>query len=370
MSRLFIHSVIMISLAAFIISCSQSGSSSQEQVPAIPVEVKAVELGNVIQSLNYSGDIEAEFDVKVFSKIPDRIEKLYVDTGDEISKGAPIAKVLAITIEQSVRQAQASLSAAKAQEANLRVEYDRAKRLFAENAMSKQQFDAVETQYEAVTAQVQQVEAALAGARSTLDDATITAPISGIIGKRYYDTGDMAAPTMPVVSIVQMDRVKIHFDATEEDLGKLALNQKTAIRVKSFPNVVFEGKVSKISPILDPVTRMAEIEVLVNNAEHKLKPGMYARVEVTTGIIQNTIVVPRHATIENTTMNRVNGKDEVAKNYYVYVVSGERAEQRLLKVQYVNQVHIAVVSGVSVGEKLVITGQNNLRDSSLVAIMK
>ncbi len=355
-------------LAMFMVSSCQKNNADDKVEEGVPVQVETVALGNVMQTLSYSGDIKAEFEVKVFSKIPDRIEKFFVDDGDAIKKGEPIAKILATTIEQAVRQAEAALVAAKAQEANVRVEYERAQRLYKESAMSKQQYDGVDTQYEAAKAQLEQAEAALVSTKSQFDDATITAPISGIIGKRYYETGDMASPSMPVVSIVQMDQVKVTFDAPEEDLGRLAVGQPSKVIVKSYSDRNFEGKIVKISPILDPMTRMAEVEVLIKNPAHLLKPGMFSRVEVTTGVIENSMVVPRFATIENTATKTINGKDEVIRNYYVFVVDSSKASQRKLNVKYVNHKWIAVDSGIVVGEKLVVAGQNNLREGLPVIV--
>ena len=350
--------------------CSQTGGGLGEE-NAVPVEIMEVQLGQVKQSLNINGDIMAEIEVKVFAKISDRIEQLFVDDGDRVRKGDPIATVLATTTEQAVLQAEAGLSAARAQEANQKVEFERAQRLQRENAMSKQQFDSIQTQYEAVSAQVKQAEAALASARSQLKDATITAPISGIIGKRYFEVGDMAVPSKPVVSIVQMDRVKIALDATEEDLGRLAIGQKTEVQVRSYPGEVFVGKVQKISPILDPVTRLAEVEVLIPNPDHKLKPGMYAEAEITTGILDNAIVVPRYCVIESTSLRTIDGEDRVVRNYFVFVVDdSSRARQRRLDVDYLNHKNLAVGGGIAVGEKLVTSGQNNLREALLVAIVE
>jgi RND family efflux transporter MFP subunit len=359
--------VILIIILAF--AGCDSKKSGTENVANVPVKVMDVKLGSVVQSLTYNGDIKAEFEVKVFSKIPDRIEKFYVDDGDAVAKGAKIAQIYAETIEQAVTQAAASLTAARAQEANLKVEYERAQKLYKESAMSKQQYDGVSTQYEAVQAQVKQVEAGLATAKSRLADALITAPISGIIGKRYYEDGDMAAPQLPVVSIVQMNRVKIAFNATETDLGKLRVGQKASVAVKSYPEMRFEGQVSKISPVLDPLTRMAEIELIIENRDSKLKPGMYAQVEVITGTIENTIVVPREAVIENTSLEQINGEEQAVKNYYVFIVDSAKAQQRKLKVNYVNHRCIAVDSGIAIGEKLVVSGQNNLREDNLVTIV-
>lgn len=363
---LFILSVLLLSLT--LLNCNPGGAGSDERA-AVPVEVSTAELGEVRQTLVYNGDIKAEVEVKVFAKIPDRIEEFYADAGDRVKKGQRIAKVLSTTIEQGVLQAKAGMTAAKAQEANQKVEYDRAKRLHNENAMSQQQFDAIQTQYEAIAAQAQQAEAAFNTAQSQLQDATVEAPITGIIGKRYYEAGDMATPAVPVVTVVQMDRVKIVFEATEQDLGRLAIGQDAVVRVRSYPDDKFEGRVIKISPVLDPMTRLASIEVLIDNPDHRLKPGMYAEIEITTGIISETIVVPRYAVMEATSLVSENGRDRVVKNYFIYVVGdSSQAEQRQLKVDYVNHQNIAVRSGIIVGEKLVVSGQNNLRDGVPVFI--
>ena len=355
-------------IMGFISACNKSDDENDKNAEAVPVEVSIVKLGSVSQLLDYSGDIHAEYEVKVFSKIPDRIEKFYVDEGDNINKSQIIARITATTIKQGVKQAEAALAAAHAQEINLKLEFDRAKRLFSENAMSKQQYDAVQTQFEAAKAQAEQAQAGLVSVKSQLGDAELTAPISGIIGQRFYEEGDMASPGTPVVSIVQMDKVKIVFDATEEDLGKLAIGQEAAIKVRSYTDKIFSGKMQKISPVLDPETRMAKVEVLIDNSKHLLKPGMYAEVSVTTGLIQDVIVIPRYVTIESTTMEKIQGEDQVQKNYYVYTVENGHAKQRKLNIRYINHKSIAVNSGIAVGDTLVVLGQNNLRDGLPVSI--
>ncbi|MBN1558959.1 efflux RND transporter periplasmic adaptor subunit [candidate division KSB1 bacterium] len=362
---------VLIALASFalLVSCSQSKSKTEEETK-IPVTIARIERNNVEQTLTYHGDIQADVAVKVFSKIPDRIAAFYVDDGDVVNKGQSIAKIFATTIEQGMRQAEAGLNALAAQEANLKVEFERAQRLFNEGAMSKQQFDAIETQYKAIQSQVRQAEAGLRSAKSTLDDATITAPISGMIGKRYLEVGDMASMGMPLVEIVQKKQVKAMFDVTETDFGKIRPGQRARVKVKSYPNRVFEGKVKKISPILDPLTRMASVEVLIDNSSDELKPGMFAEVTLVTGVLQDVISIPRYATIENTSLQRIGGQDEVVKKYLVYVVEDGVALQRELDVNYINHVNIAINGGVAVGDSLVIEGQNNLRDSLAVSIIQ
>lgn len=370
MKRAIYFFMVMAGGAAFLTGCDQKDSTDSQIETKIPVETVTVGLGNLAQTLSYYGDIKAEFEVKVFSKIPDRIERFFVDAGDRVAKGATIARIAATTIEQAMRQAEAALTAAKAQESNLRAEYDRFELLYRDLSVSKQQYDAIATQYEAAKAQVEQAEAALTSAKSQWHDATITAPIAGIIGKRYCETGDMAAPALPLVSVCQMDRVKMTFEATEKDLARLEIGQKTIVQVSTYPDHTFEGKVVKISPVLDPLTRLAEVEVLLDNPEHKLKPGMYAHAEVTTGVIENVIVVPRHAVIENTSLERIGGEDQVVKHYFVFVVDSDKALQRKLEVIYLNHEYLAISSGLKIGEQLVTVGQNNLREGTPVVVVK
>lgn len=180
----------------------------------------------------------------------------------------------------------------------------------------------------------------------------------------------MAAPALPLVSVCQMDRVKMTFEATEKDLARLEIGQKTVVQVSTYPDHTFEGKVVKISPVLDPLTRLAEVEVLLDNPEHKLKPGMYAHAEVTTGVIENVIVVPRHAVIENTSLERIGGEDQVVKHYFVFVVNSDKALQRKLEVIYLNHEYLAISSGLKIGEQLVTVGQNNLREGTPVVVVK
>ncbi len=362
--------IYIIAIIAVIALACQQSDVVEEKINHVPVRVKQIELGQVTKSMRYSGDIVGEFSVNVFSKVPDRIQALYVDVGDRVKKGDLVAEIYAETIEQNVRQTRAALAAAQAQAANAQLEYDRANRLYKENAMSKQQYDAIKTQYEAAKASLEQAQAALKSAQSALKDSKITAPISGVIGERNYDEGDMANPAMPIFTIVQMDRVKIKFDATEKDLGQLALGQSAQISVESYTDEIFEGQITKISPVLDPLTRMATVEVLIDNKQKQLKPGMFANVKVITGVIDSIMVVPRYAAIEHTSMKREKGEDIITKTYNVFVAGNDStALRRKLNVEYVNHRHIAVKSGIKVGEKLVVEGQNNLHDGTPIQII-
>ena len=114
MSRKIIHSLFILIAASVMWSCSKTDSSTSESETQVPVETATIKKGDFVHSLFYDGDINAEYEVKVFSKVPDRIEHFYVDAGDKVGKGAPIARIVATTLEQTVQQAEAGLTAARA----------------------------------------------------------------------------------------------------------------------------------------------------------------------------------------------------------------------------------------------------------------
>ncbi|MEJ2629606.1 MAG: efflux RND transporter periplasmic adaptor subunit, partial [bacterium] len=160
------------------------------------------------------------------------------------------------------------------------------------------------------------------------------------------------------------------FDATDKEFGQLKLDQPAQVEVTSYPQEWFQGKIVKISPILDPITRLATIEILIPNPDSRLKPGMFARAEVTIGLLEDKIIIPRYAALETTTLKSVEGRDTVVKEYHVDTVNdSSRAEQRDLEVEYVNHNYIAVNSGIEVGEKIVVSGQNKLLDGAEVNII-
>ncbi|MDZ7722049.1 MAG: efflux RND transporter periplasmic adaptor subunit [candidate division KSB1 bacterium] len=347
-----------------------TGVEEKEQDVRVPVTVQTVTRGDLEQSLTYQGDIKARVEVRVFSKIPDRIARFFVKEGDVVKKGEPLAEIYATSIRQGVRQARAALSAAEAQHSNMKEEFQRSERLFKEGAVSQQQYDQVKTQYKAAKAQLEQAEAGLQSAKEGLKDATVTSPIQGVVGRRYMEAGDMASPGMPLILMVQMDSVEIRFDVTENDLGKIKTGQTARVHIKSYKDKVFTGKVKRISPVLDPMTRMATVKVHIDNPEGLLRSGMYAKVEIVTGIVENTILVPRFATLENTRLNRESSGNQVVKEYHVFVVKDSLAEQRTLDINYINHVRMAVDSGLQVGEKLIVEGQNNIKDQTPVKIVK
>lgn len=265
--------------------------------------------------------------------------------GDWVDEGEFIAVMDDAEYQQSVREAEANLKIAQASLIEARSQFDlatqeleRVQSLQEKGIASPSELDAANTSYtaqksrlELAQAQVEQRQAALKSAQIRLGYTTLVATQPGFIGERFVDEGALLSPNSPVVSIVGIDRVIVRTTIIERDYGRIRTGQNCRIKVDAFPNSVFEGHVARIAPVLEEASRVAKMEVEVDNGERILKPGMFAEVRVILSEKERTQTVPSRAVItknEETGIFVVN-KDSSTASYVPVqagIVSGEKTE--------------------------------------------
>jgi len=126
----------------------------------------------------------------------------------------------------------------------------------------------------------------------------ISSPVDGFIGKRYLDPGAAVSPNAPVASVVAISTVRMVANVVEKDVKRLNVGMPAQVEVDAFPGEKFIGKVARIAPVFDPQTRTAEMEIEVPNPGFRLKPGMYARVDLTVDSRANALTVPSNAVVD------------------------------------------------------------------------
>lgn len=352
-------------------SCSkQSSGEAINEEEIIPVETITVKTQEINESLELLGDIRSNQEVRLFSKIPDRITRFAADMGDYVDKGDLIAAIENSSLQAGVNQTQANLEQAQSQLENLKNEFKRMEQLLQENAISQQQYDGVKTQLEATRAQVRGLQEALNQSNNQLSESYIRSPITGVIGKRFLEEGDMASMQSPIVTVVQMDTVKVAVNIVEKHLAGVREGLKTLVEVNAYPGERFEGVVTKVSPVIDPMSRMAEVEILLPNTDLKLRPGMFAEVSILLTNKENAIVIPKYAVLQRTELIRDElGQQRIMKYNHVYTVEKDRAYYREIEMGIENEGIVEVASGLMEGEQVVLLGQNNLEDSTKVRLM-
>jgi len=364
---------LLFSISIIIINCS--GKPTEEVEKVIPIAVKTAEIVNQdIQGvLGFFGNIEGEQAVKVYSTIPNRVTNLYVEIGDKVRKGQVLATISADKISEGVTQAEAGYEATVAQYNTTEAEFQRVQKLYDENVVSQSHYDAVKAQRDASKSSVKQMEAALSAAKSQYQDTRITSPITGVVSMKNYELGDMAAPQIPFFEVVDMNSVKVLINVIEKYLGMVRPGLDAILRVNSYPNETFRGKVSIVNPTLDAMTRTASAEIILDNSDLKLKPGMFANVEVVTEEKKDVPVIPTYAIIEKTVLDYSGGKISTGKvkiDKFVFTLQDSIALKRKIETGIEHNNLVEVLSGIETGELLVTQGQHILLDSSLVNIVE
>ena len=282
-----------------------------------------------------------------------------------IDNGARVEDIQAM--EAQVQQAEASLRLAQTQAstktwekdielARSQVETAHAGLISAQALENAKSWEAEITS--AKTARTQ-AQVALQLAQKRLKDATIRAPISGIVSKRHLDLGGMAVPTAPLFEIVNIDTVKASVDAIEAQLSELALNQQAMIEIDGIATPM-SGSIVFISPTLEVMRRTAKVEILIENPEGTIKPGMFAKVTVPVKVHTDAIIISRASLIG----------DADTKTQNVFVIDEDSVSQhRPIEIGLLRGAEVEVLSGITAGEAVVTAGQHSLKDGESVRIV-
>ena len=203
-----------------------------------------------------------------------------------------------------------------------------------------------------------QADVALRLALKRLKDATVYAPISGIISKRHLDLGGMALPAAPLFEVVNIDTVKATVDVIEAQLSQLKLNQQALIEIDGI-DTPMSGSVAFISPTLEIMRRTATVEVRIDNPDGAIRPGMFAKVTVPVKVHTDAILISRASLID----------DANTKTQNVFVVENGVSERRPIKIGLSRGGEVEVLNGITEGEAVVTAGQHSLKDGESVRVV-
>jgi RND family efflux transporter MFP subunit len=283
------------------------------QGQTVAVEVTDVRIKPIKEIREFTGTVYPIYKYIISPKVSGRVVTITKRIGDWVKKGEIIARVDDAEYQQAALEAQANLRISKASltesESQLelaRQDLERVRSLQEKGISSSSEldtastaFDAQKSRLELARAQVQQREAALKSAEIRLDYTVLAATEPGFIGERYVDEGSLLSPNSPLVSVVGIDRVIVQATIIEKDYGRIKVGQSAEIEVDAFPETTFTGRVARIAPVLEEASRVAKIEVEVENKDHLLKPGMFAIARVVLQERESAQVIPIEAMIKN-----------------------------------------------------------------------
>ena len=298
------------------------------------------------------GSLQASQGTNVSAEVPGIVEEIYFKQGDNVKLGMPLLQLRA-------KDELAKLEALKATAEINRITYNRNLAQFEVNAISKQTLDIDKANLEVATANVNQQQA-------LLNKKLIRAPFTGKLGIRLIDVGQYLEAGTAISTLQALDTIFVDFFLPQQALSSLKTGQQITLNSDAYPTDTFTGEITVINPKVDTNTRNVKIRATLNNPNHKLLPGMYVTVSITTGSAQRYITLPRTTITFNSfgsTVYRLenNGQDEKGKAKLI-------AKQSLVTTGAARGDQITILTGVKEGETIVTTGQIKLRNGSPVTV--
>jgi membrane fusion protein (multidrug efflux system) len=312
--------------------------------PFVPVNMMKVTASPVSSTVNAVGALIAEDSVILRPEIDGRIDKLLFKEGQPVKKGAVLVVLDSAEQRARVAAAQADMKLAQSR-------YKRSEELVAQNFISKQALDEARANLDIMRARLRQEQVAL-------DKTLIRAPFAALAGLRQVSPGAYVNKGDDLVRLDALGNLKLEVPVPETYLSLVRIGLPITLTIDALPGQRFSGKVHAIDPVVDPVSRNVRVRARIANPKGQLKPGMFARATADLGGRTSAILLP-----EQVIVPRPDGN-------YVFLVVNGKADLRKVTLGKREPGRVEIVSGVAVGDTVVLDGQIKLRPGVTVVTLE
>ncbi len=328
--------------------------------PAIPVIAEKIQFVTMKETITAIGNIEPIQTAVVYPEATGILEKLMVEEGNFVEKGNLIAVIESQQRQLNVQQVEKEIKAEQYEIANLRQDYNRFKRLVEEGVVAVKKLEDIETLYKASEERIEGLKKQLEIAKRRLDDTIVKAPITGIVAEKFINEGELITENSltkasPIIAIIDTSKVKITVPIVESDIKKIRLGQSVYVTTDAYPTVRFYGKIEKIMPLTDFVTRTTKVQILVDNPSRYLKPGLFTRVVIETGS-RPILALPLDA------LMRLQGSG----NCYCFRIDNNIVEKTYIDIGETYNGMVEIKNGLKAGDIVVVSSQGILETGKKV----
>ncbi|NNK90067.1 MAG: efflux RND transporter periplasmic adaptor subunit [Saprospiraceae bacterium] len=339
-------------------SCSKSGEkiTYTDNSPVINVQVNTLKEGSSGQVLSASGKIEAADNARISTRMMGYIERINVEQGDMVRKGQLLVRINSSDLLAQQAQIDAGILEAKANLNNIEKDLNRYKRLYENKSATDKELDDIQAHYEMAKARLESVKQKRNELDVQFSYTNIKAPISGIVSARMANEGDLANPGMPILEIESHKDLEVVAMVPESEIGTIEMNLPVTVQVPA-ANEKLNAKVTEIAPSAKYTGGQYQVKASLDSKSELLKPGMYATVDfpVQGKRKMGTLMIPRSSLIKK---GQLQG---------VYTISEDnRALLRWLRLGKTYGENIEVLSGLTAGEKYVLSAEGKLVNGSKV----
>jgi membrane fusion protein (multidrug efflux system) len=332
-------------LSLFVFSCGGNKNGEKNNTEKLPlIKVQEVKPGYFAEKFTVVGVVKPYASAKISSEEGGLILEILKDKGEHVSKGQ-----IVIRLKKDVQTATYDQMVAQYELAKLN--FEKQQQLYDDNATSEVAYLTAKWQLEAAAKGLDVV-------KTHISNGFIRSPISGVVDDKFMNEGEMSVPSVPILSVVDVSRVKISAGVPEKYVEQISKGQEVKITVDVLPGQEFSGKISYISPTLSQGSRTFEIEIIINNSKLALKPEMSANIELSRSEKENAIAIPQDYIID------------YGDEKYVFLYDNGIAKKMDLHLGGRNENLVLVKEGLKEGDKLIIEGFQSLTDGEKVKVVE
>jgi RND family efflux transporter MFP subunit len=275
-------------------TATATSATTTQAAPALPSDVQeiaaataaATDTANVAtaaaedaNTLTASGEFVSPVRSELSPKTPGRVAKVFVNEGSRVKRGQPVLLLESDYARLNLQTAEAEVARARAARDEAARDLERKKGLSAKDSIPRATLDRSQAAYEQANAALAGASSQVALLRQVIADSTLRSPVDGIVAEKRTDAGARLGDAGVAFVIVQLSPLKLRFQVPERYLGRIKQGDRVTARVDPYPNETFQGTIKTIGGVIDPKTRTMFAEAEFGNADGRLRPGLFARVE-------------------------------------------------------------------------------------------
>ena len=319
-------------------------NQSPRVAEGVPVKVSVVGTGEISQHVLYSATVEAEETIDIYARGSGLVRRVLVEEGERVREGQVLIEL--VDDELKLNEAEAKLAYQK-----LESQLKRKEELFNRQLLAKEE-------YEDLKINVEQSKIRWERARLSLNYARVRAPVSGVISRRSVKLGDRIGASTKLYEMVNLSRLIAYVHVPGQGMHNLAIGQPALITTDFLPGTKFEGKILRISPVVDPGSGTFKVTLELKSKNRLLRPGMFVNAHIVTATHPKAVLVPKRAVVYDDGMP------------HVFVVSDSTVNKVRFEMGFDDTEFVEVLTGVQKGDQIVVVGQNGLKDKAKVRIIE
>jgi len=374
MKKILVLMLAIILLISAFTGCSKKDETAEaqaEQEKVVAVEIDTPKEGNISQSIILSGKLQPVNEVTVIPEIVGltEINEVRVKLGDMVNAGDILFSLDNENTQDQVENLRLAYEAAqknyeKAKESfeNAKLNLARNEQLYKEGAISQQQYEQVQLaasniQMDALEAQLEQSRFTYLNSLKQLDNAVVTAPIRGIVSSINIQEKGMTT-AQPSLVITDISTLEVEVFVTEGMVHKINTGQEIEMEIPSVGNERIKGIVQVINPVPDQVTQLYKGKIGLENSQQLYRPGMFAKIHINMDAKNSVLTISSLAVMDED------------NTFFVFTVQDDRAVKKEVKVGMDNGEIIEVVAGMTKEDKVIVKGQDFIKDGSKVKVVR